>query len=73
MFTQTVRKKYINITVMAQYDSATTNNSKRQNRKFSDIGLDFGRNLVTSDVAVTDVVVLKVSKSTVQTNFYEAA
>ena len=42
---------------MAQYDSATTNNSKRQNRKFSDIDLDFGRNLVTSDVVpVTDVV-----------------
>ena len=58
---------------MAQYDSATTNNSKRQNRKFSDIDLDFGRNLVTSDVAtVTDVVAVKRSvKNLVQTNFYE--
>ena len=58
---------------MAQYDSATTNNSNRQNQKFSDIDLDFTRNTVTSDVAmVTDVVAVKRSvKNLVQTNFYE--
>ena len=58
---------------MAQYDSATSNNSNRQNQKFSDIDLDFSRNLVTSDVAkVTDVVAVKRSvKNLVQTNFYE--
>ena len=58
---------------MAQYDSATSNNSKRNSRQFSDIDLDFTRNVVTSDVvSVEDVVAVKRSvKNLVQTNFYE--
>ena len=58
---------------MAQYDSSTSNNSKRQNRTFSDIDLDFTRNLVTSDVATVDNVtaVKRSVKNLIQTNFYE--
>ena len=58
---------------MAQYDSAFKSNSKRNIRKFSDIDLNFERNLVTSDVvAVEDVIAIKRAvKNLVQTNFYE--
>ena len=58
---------------MAQYDSSTSNNSERQNRTFSDIDLDFTRNLVTSDVATVDNVtaVKRSVKNLIQTNFYE--
>ncbi len=58
---------------MAQYDSAFKSNSKRNIIKFSDIDLNFERNLVTSDViAVEDVIAIKRAvKNLVQTNFYE--
>ena len=58
---------------MAQYDSALVNKSKRNSRKFSDIDIDFTRNLVTSDVnKIEDVIAVKRAvKNLVQTNFYE--
>ena len=58
---------------MAQYDSALVSKSKRNSRKFSDIDIDFTRNLVTSDVnKVEDVIAVKRAvKNLVQTNFYE--
>ena len=58
---------------MAQYDSAFKSNSKRNSRKFSDIDLNFTRNLVTSDVnKIEDVIAYKRAvKNLVQTNFYE--
>jgi len=47
--------------------------STKQSRKFKDIDLDFGRNIVTNDVnTVEDVIAIKRSvKNLVQTNFYE--
>ena len=58
---------------MAQYDSITQSTSNRNSRKFKDIDLDFGRNVVTNDInTVTDVVAIKRSvKNLIQTNFYE--
>ena len=58
---------------MAQYDSALVSKSKRNSRKFSDIDIDFTRNLVTSDVnKIEDVIAIKRAvKNLVQTNFYE--
>ena len=58
---------------MAQYDSSTQSTSNRNSRKFKDIDLDFGRNVVTNDInTVTDVVAIKRSvKNLIQTNFYE--
>ena len=58
---------------MAQYDSSLVSKSKRNSRKFSDIDIDFTRNLVTSDVnKVEDVIAVKRAvKNLVQTNFYE--
>ena len=58
---------------MANYDSASTNNSKRISREFTDIDLDFSRNPVTNDVAkVKNVEAIKRSvKNLIQTNFYE--
>ena len=58
---------------MAQYDSSSQSTSNRNSRKFKDIDLDFGRNVVTNDVnTVTDVVAIKRSvKNLIQTNFYE--
>ena len=58
---------------MAQYDSALVSKSKRNLRKFSDIDIDFTRNLVTSDVnKIEDVIAVKRAvKNLVQTNFYE--
>jgi phage baseplate assembly protein W len=58
---------------MAQYDSITQSTSNRNSRKFKDIDLDFGRNVVTNDVnTVTDVIAIKRSvKNLIQTNFYE--
>ena len=58
---------------MAQYDSALVSKSKRNSRKFSDIDIDFTRNLVTSDVnKVEDVIAVKRAvKNLIQTNFYE--
>jgi len=58
---------------MAIYDSQTKSNSTRNSRKFRDIDLDFGRNIVTNDVnIVEDVIAVKRAvKNLVQTNFYE--
>ena len=58
---------------MAQYDSALVSKSKRNSRKFSDIDIDYTRNVVTSDVLrVEDVVAVKRSvKNLVQTGYYE--
>ena len=58
---------------MAQYDSSSQSTSSRNSRKFKDIDLDFGRNVVTNDInTVTDVVAIKRSvKNLIQTNFYE--
>ena len=58
---------------MAQYDSSLVSKSKRNSRKFSDIDIDFTRNLVTSDVnKVEDVIAVKRAvKNLIQTNFYE--
>ena len=58
---------------MAIYDSQTQSKSTRNSRKFRDIDLDFGRNIVTNDVnVVEDVIAVKRSvKNLVQTNFYE--
>ena len=58
---------------MAQYDSSLVSKSKRNSRKFSDIDIDFTRNLVTSDVnRVEDVIAVKRAvKNLIQTNFYE--
>ncbi len=58
---------------MANYDSASTNNSKRISREFTDIDLDFSRNPVTNDIAkIKNVEAIKRSvKNLIQTNFYE--
>ena len=58
---------------MAQYDSALVSKSNRNSRKFSDIDIDFTRNVVTSDVLrVEDVIAVKRSvKNLVQTGYYE--
>ena len=58
---------------MAQYDSSSQSTSNRNSRKFKDIDLDFGRNVVTNDInTVTEVVAIKRSvKNLIQTNFYE--
>ncbi len=58
---------------MAIYDSQSQSKSTRNSRKFRDLDLSFGRNIVTNDVnTVEDVVAIKRSvKNLVQTNFYE--
>ena len=58
---------------MAQYDSALVSKSNRNSRKFSDIDIDFTRNVVTSDVLrVEDVIAVKRAvKNLVQTGYYE--
>ena len=58
---------------MAIYDTSSKNKSNRNNRRYADIDLDFGRNSTTSDVVkVEDVNAVKRSvKNLVQTNFYE--
>ena len=58
---------------MAIYDSQTKSKSTRNSRRFRDIDLDFGRNIVTNDVnVVEDIIAVKRSvKNLVQTNFYE--
>ena len=58
---------------MANYDASSTNKSKRSNRIFKDLDLDFTRNPVTNDIKkIEDVDAVKRSvKNLVQTNFYE--
>ena len=54
---------------MAQYDSALVSKSKRNSRKFSDIDIDFTRNLVTSDVnKIEDVIAVKRAVKKFSTN-----
>ena len=52
---------------------STTNNSKRANRIYKDLDLDFGRNPVTNDVnKLTDVEAVKRSvRNLINTNHYE--
>ena len=58
---------------MAIYDASSKNKSNRNNRRYRDIDLDFGRNSTTQDnVKIEDVNAVKRSvKNLVQTNFYE--
>ena len=58
---------------MPNYDASTTNNSKRANRIYKDLDLDFGRNPVTNDVnKLTDVEAVKRSvRNLILTNHYE--
>jgi len=58
---------------MANYDASSTNKSKRSNRTFKDLDLDFTRNPVTNDISkIEDVDAVKRSvRNLVQTNFYE--
>ena len=58
---------------MANFDASNTNNSKRSNRIYKDLDLDFGRNTTTSDVnKLTDVEAVKRSvRSLIQTNHCE--
>ena len=58
---------------MPNYDASTTNNSKRANRIYKDLDLDFGRNVVTNDVnKLTDIESVKRSvRNLINTNHYE--
>ena len=58
---------------MPNYDASNTNNSKRANRIYKDLDLDFGRNPVTSDInKLTDVEAVKRSvRNLINTNNYE--
>ena len=58
---------------MANYDASVTNNSKRANRIYKDLDLDFGRNPITDDVnRLTDVEAVKRSvRNLINTNHYE--
>jgi phage baseplate assembly protein W len=58
---------------MAIYDASNTNKSKKSVRVFSDLDLDFSRNIVTNDVVKIEGVdaVKRSVKNLIQTNFYE--
>ena len=58
---------------LGNWTPSVKSTSTKQSRKFKDIDLDFGRNIVTNDVnTVEDVIAIKRSvKNLVQTNFYE--
>ena len=58
---------------MPNYDASNTNNSKRANRIYKDLDLNFGRNKVTNDVnKLTDVDAVKRSvRNLINTNHYE--
>jgi len=58
---------------MSNYDASTTNNSKRANRIYKDLDLNFGRNPITNDVNnLTDVEAVKRSvRNLINTNHYE--
>ena len=60
---------------MAIYDASANNKSKRSNRTYKDLDLNFGRNPVTNDLSkVEDVDAVKRSvRNLVQTNFYGPA
>ena len=58
---------------MPNYDASTTNNSKRANRIYKDLDLNFGRSRVTNDVnKLTDVEAVKRSvRNLINTNHFE--
>ena len=58
---------------MPNYDASNTNNSKRANRIYKDLDLNFGRNPITNDVnRLTDVEAVKRSvRNLINTNHYE--
>ena len=58
---------------MANYDASSINKSKRSNKIYKDLDLDFTRNPVTHDIStIEDVDAVKRSvRNLVQTNFYE--
>ena len=58
---------------LSNYDAQSTNNSKRSNRTYSDLNLNFTRNPATSDVArLTDVEAVKRSvRNLILTNRFE--
>ena len=58
---------------MPSYDATNTNNSKRAQRIYKDIDLDFGRNVVSNDVnKLTDVEAVKRSvRKLINTNHFE--
>ena len=62
-----------NQTFLGDWTPSVKSTSTKQSRKFKDIDLDFGRNIVTNDVnTIEDVIAIKRSvKNLVQTNFYE--
>ena len=58
---------------MANYDATKNNNTKRVNRQYKDLDLDFGLNSVTKDVnKLTDAEAVKRSvRNLINTNHYE--
>ena len=58
---------------MAIYDASANNSSKRNNRRYRDIDLNFARNPVTNDIVkIEDVNAVKRSvRNLIQTNSYE--
>src|SRR6056300_573363 len=58
---------------MSNIDASQNNKSKRSNRIYSDLDLDFNRNTVTNDIPkVEDINAVKRSvRNLVQTNYYE--
>ena len=58
---------------MANFDASNTNNSKRSNRIYKDLDLDFGRNTTTNDVnKLTDVEAVKRSvRNLINTSHYD--
>ena len=58
---------------MPNFDASTNNNSKRANRIYKDLDLNFGRNTVTNDVnKLTDVEAVKRSvRNFINTRHYE--
>ena len=58
---------------MPNFDSSNTNNSKRSNRIYKDLDLNFGRNVVTGDVnKLTDVEAVKRSvRNLINTSHFE--
>jgi len=58
---------------MANYDASVTNRSKRTTRLYSDLDLDFKRNVVTNDIVkLTDVEAVKRSvRNLINTSHYE--
>ena len=58
---------------MPNFDASTNNNSKRANRIYKDLDLNFGRNTVTNDVnRLTDVESVKRSvRNLINTRHYE--